>query len=56
MRNGLNCYWVVISKDSGKVIVSFDGQGPTYWLAQYAKQVLQVRGIPGYVDLLEVYE
>lgn len=56
MSKHLNCYWVVVSKDNGKILVSFDGQGPTFWLAQFAKQVLQARGIYGYVDLVETYK
>jgi hypothetical protein len=49
-------YWVVVSRDTGKILVSFDGLGPTFWIAQFAKQVLQSRGVVGYVDLLETYE
>lgn len=56
MAKDLVCYWAVIAKDNGKILVSFDGQGPTFWLAQFAKQVLQSRGIHGYVDLIETYE
>lgn len=49
-------YWAVFSMDNGKILVSFDGQGSTFWLAEFAKRVLRARGIYGYVDLIKTYE
>jgi hypothetical protein len=52
----MKLYWIVMDRDTGKLLASFDGNGPTYWIAQFAMQVLQGRGIRAYVDLAEVYE